>query len=92
MKAYPVIESMTKVQVGMLTVRVWRDEQEVLDEYQNEDIFKLVRLVYYGTGYPIPLKGVTKTEVAEEVAKLPRVNAVEVTHTVSGQGLIIYTQ
>lgn len=73
------IESMTRVQYGHWTVRVWKQEFLVEDKYDTEGIKKFVR------------KGVwqSKKHLATEVLKLDLVEAVEVVGK-NGNGLVLY--
>lgn len=75
-----IIESMTRVTLpNKLYIRVWRQESEVKAEYNNQDIHDVCkRNAHLDPG-----------EIAEQVCKLDRINAVEVLYN-DGSGLLIY--
>lgn len=73
-----VIESMTSFVIHPCHIRVWRQESDVQKTYDNEDIIAAV--VAFGSRNIV--------EIAQLVAVMPRVNAVEVTS--NGQGILIY--
>lgn len=75
-----IIESMTSFFVHPCHVRVWREETAVSETgvYDNIDILAAVKSI---DTYNI-------ATVAQLVAAMPRVNAVEATK--NGQGIIIY--
>lgn len=80
------IESMTKLRVLGMDVRIWRTESSVedaLDYMAKGDIYTLAAELKFGPNYP------STKDIAEAFAKLDRVAAVEVLSQ-SGQGVIIY--
>lgn len=79
---YAVIESMTKIVHNGFTIRVWRDQSTVKDYYNNVDLVAL----FITKGPPI-----TMASIVEALAKLDRVNAVEVTDA-DGNGTVVYTE
>ena len=82
-----VIESMTRVERGPYIVRIWRQEEVIVDKdtlkdgYDNDD----VRLVILR----IPWTSLNPKRIVEEVVKLPRINAVEVINR-QGDGIVYY--
>ena len=83
---YPCIESMTTLRVPQeaWTIRVWREEEELQETYDNRDlsgaVFEFIR-------QDVPFR--RKMVLAELLAALPRVNAVEVKDA-DGNGLVVY--
>lgn len=75
-----IIESMTRITLPNKTyIRVWRNEEQLLDQYNNNDIKTVANLNVH----------LTITQLAEKIAAMPRVNAVEVL-TGDGEGVLIY--
>lgn len=86
-KEFAVIESMTEFEFKGYDVRVWREEKELETAgYYPETHLRLMRELEDKYGKVSP----TRVEVARALAGVKRVSAVEV--TVSGQGLVIYTE
>ena len=78
---YPVIESMTVLHTASgLRARVWRNESEVKALYPNSDL------------YSESFRAMKEPHcLAEALAAMPRVNAVEVMRQGQDQGIILYT-
>lgn len=87
-KEFAVIESMFTGQVSnqdsheMLVVRVWRDEEEVREHYDNSDLEQCLE----------DNRDKKRHDIARAVAAMPRVNAVEVKELGSGMGVLIYRE
>ena len=78
------LESMTRADVGVFKVRVWRTETD-LSKVDNGDIHNLAFDIWINMKY-VPMNlGI----LAEEFEKLPRISAVEVLDQ-HGNGVIIY--
>ena len=93
MREFPVIESMTTIRLNNLIVRVWRDEIEVKDLYENHDLI-------HGNPYLTSViaefnegadRQLSPGRVARGIAMAARVSAVEVKDH-AGNGIVIYTQ
>lgn len=80
---FACIESMTKIGLHNCTVRVWRKEIKVLDSYDNSDVVAFAE-GYSSTNY-------STSDLAEAIARLPRVSAVEVLD-IQGNGIVIYPE
>lgn len=77
------LESMTRVEIGPITVRVWRTETD-LSKVDNADINNLANTLWVNMRHkPRP------EELAAEFEKLPRIAAVEVLN-LKGDGVLIY--
>ena len=83
-REFPCVESITKLRIGYFDVRVWRDESTV-GIYDNNDLMKLEKSLA-DMGKPDS----NEHDLALEIAKVPRVSAVEVTW--EGDGIVLYTQ
>ena len=79
-----VIESMSKYSPLGLTIRVWRSEAELKSRYSHNDIVKLIDRLSDNRSTPLHT-------YAQEIAKLPRINAVEVLDY-DGHGVLIYPE
>lgn len=79
MKKPSAIESMTRVEVGSITVRVWRTEPEVKEKYDNTDIQTAVRNNARSQF----------NKLAKVVSELPRVSAYEILDS-KGNGVVVY--
>lgn len=75
-----VIESMTRIVKHPWVIRVWREESDLQDRYDNSDIILMLDEQY--ADYP--------TKIAEAVLEMPRVNAVEVVDRIKGDGVVVY--
>lgn len=96
-KKYAVIESMFTCQIlaGNLsipkfTVRVWREEDQVKDCYDQKDLSSAcvnyeLRVITENDFQP------SNAELAEILIQLPRVNAVEVKDE-RGMGIVLYRE
>ena len=83
-----IIESMTTIHAGEWLIRIWREEEAApppLEGYPNQDLQAMAMSKTYGSK-EMP----TCFMVAEALAELPRVNAVEVKDAF-GNGVVIYT-
>ena len=80
-----VIESMTQCWVGIYRVRVWREETEVREDYNNDDIHRIVHSYFDVSEWNIP-------KLVEELSKLERINAIEVIHKHTGAGVVWYRE
>lgn len=85
------IESMTRLKVARLTIRVWRTEEQsaVID---NRDLLYWqsrwkgnVTDVEFSKEY----EGALMTKLAEELEKFPRIAAIEILN-LDGNGILIY--
>lgn len=85
-KEFPVIESMTTIKIARLTIRVWRDEEEVAEFYPNADL-ATAAAEYWRKDMGNP----TRAGLARLIAAMPRVNAVEVKDG-DGEGIVCYVQ
>lgn len=75
-----IIESMTRITLPDKTyIRVWRNEDEVKDTYDNSDLHTMTKMNPH----------LTMSQLAEKIATMPRVNAVEIL-TGDGAGVLIY--
>lgn len=72
---------MLKMTTRTLTIRVWRQEEEVKNKYDNSDIVQRVNLLHE--------REQTPSQVAKMITTMPRVNAVEVLDR-EGNGPLIY--
>lgn len=81
MAEFAVIESMTRVEMDGLVVRVWRAEGAVQPSYPMTE--REVRQA-------IPRGCWQRAEIVRAIAALPRVNAVEVLGA-DGCGVVVYT-
>src|SRR5262245_21914316 len=87
---FAIIESMTTIvlvehvnptSAGLL-VRVWRNEEELKEDYDNQDLIETAHHLYrYGEG---------KAGIARALGLMPRVNAVEVKTNMGGNGVVVY--
>lgn len=78
-----VIESMTNLSIysnvfGLCKIRVWRQETEIRDNYDNSDIIQLINKPWG-----------SRRELIEAIEKVDRVNAVEVLDR-NDNGTILY--
>ncbi len=95
-----VIESMHVVDVGNtlfgqlpLRIRIWREEDEVKDEYEWRELeghLTEKMEVWFQEKEWHPRK--LPRRFAEHILGLNRVNAVEVTNAFSGKGIILYKE
>lgn len=67
---------------NQLLVRVWRNENEIQEEYDNRDIEEAATTMFKN--------GAGKAEIARAIGLMPRVNAVEVKRNLSGNGIVCY--
>ena len=75
-----IIESMTRITLPNKTyIRVWRNEDTLQDSYNNSDLNSMANRNTH----------LTLSQLAEKIAEMPRVNAVEVL-AVDGEGVLIY--
>ena len=75
-----IIESMTRITLPNKTyIRVWRQEFELKDSYDNDDLSVVANLSIH----------LTPSKIAEKICELPRINAVEVLGA-DGAGVLIY--
>jgi len=85
-KGKRIIESLIALSIycvmEKMDIRVWREELEVKDHYFNQD---LIDLVY-------SRKDWTRSELAEALAAMPRVNAVEVKYAQTENAVLIYPE
>lgn len=88
-KKYPCIESMTTIKVDFLKIRVWREQTEIQDYYDNTDIQAFVNEIVQRE-FPYPVGQCDIEEISTKLAELPNVNAVEVKDK-CGNGVVIYT-
>lgn len=80
--SFAVVESMTRIKLPPLTVRVWRAEPELASGYDNLDLHELAWKAFMDChGNPAPIAAV--------LAEAPRVNAVEVVDE-RGDGCVVY--
>ena len=86
MKKFPCIESMTRVAVDGLVVRVWREEESIQETYENSDIAEEVRRI---CGAYYEASEASRKDIVAALVDLPRINAVEVTN-VNGDGVVVY--
>jgi len=88
-KEFPVIESMFKWTnpIDSTTVRVWRNEIEVKEEYDNRDLEKHCVLLMNGPG----MKGRYKSEMARTLMRFEGVITVEVVDS-KGRGILLYKE
>lgn len=84
MKPYPCIESTIDLYAYGWLVRVWIDEGEVKESYGNTDLKEDIRL-FVSTRPAASMK-----EIATYVAGKDRVNAVQVKHAATGNGIVLY--
>lgn len=89
---YPCLESITALACApeYWTIRVWREETELAEKYDQRDLFAAVQVFLHrkdADGNPEPVR--KKVVLAEMLAALPRVNAVEVKDD-HGNGLVVY--
>jgi hypothetical protein len=77
------IESTVDVRFGGLLVRVWREENELRDWYDNSDVTH--------TADKYLREGARLSVVVKHVAELPRINAVQVINEGRGEGVVVYT-
>lgn len=86
-----VFESMTKIGTGAYTIRIWREESHLPPNgYTFHDTTSLQMDVLNwlsAKGHRFQVK-----DLATFITALPRVNAVEITDTDSGKGLLIYPE
>ena len=93
MKKYAVIESTEEIEVGLpgddvyIKIRVWLDEEEVSSSYDNRKLVKSIE------DFADPWKDepASMKEIAEFVAGLERINAVQVIDLYDNSGVMIYT-
>lgn len=78
MKKQIVIESMTRIEMTKYTIRIWRQEKELKEEYDNHQLLDTAAALLKDR---LPIH-----EICEELASLDRVNAVEVLHKGNNQG------
>jgi hypothetical protein len=79
----PVIESVTKHETPEYQVRVWREQAEVMEYYPDtHEIDDALGPVHH-----MPLR-----YILEALRKLDRVNAIEVTRHIDGDGTVFYTR
>jgi hypothetical protein len=84
---YVCIESTLDFSVGYLKIRVWRNETAVKNKYSNQDIIQATRKLYRSSlQSQLSIK-----PFAELVAKMPRVNAVQVIDLTTNEGIVLYT-
>ena len=83
--SFAVIESMTTFQRDGLTIRIWQAEDEVLDSYDRSDLELRLGQILFNMDTPRIGK------VAEALANLPGVNAVEVKNA-KGNGIVLYKE
>jgi hypothetical protein len=77
-----VIESMTKAALwDDLIIRVWRNENELRDNYDNSDIYRVLQEL-------APYKPKSDL-IASTISNLERVSAVEILNR-HGNGILIY--
>ena len=67
-KEFVCIESLVEFTAGQYKVRVWRDENELQDSYDNMDLMK----------YAESISDLSQAEFARRIANFDRVNAVQV--------------
>lgn len=84
-KEYPVIESMTIVEILGLRVRVWRDEEVLQNTYDNSDIVRKVQ------SFPITGIATDKVGIVRTVLQMDRVTAIEITDE-RGVGPVVYRE
>lgn len=87
-----VIESMTRISLslGDYVIRVWRQEDKLKDEYDNEDL----KIAAYSISLPsreLRKKAYYYKTIAEMMLQIDRVSAVEVTHR-DGTGVVLYRE
>lgn len=76
-------ESMTRIVLGNYTVRVWREEPDLVVEPSNEDLIREAEFFYR---YDV---GGRRMELLKRLLEFPRVNAVEVID-LNGDGDVVY--
>lgn len=84
-KEFAVVESMTRLVVGIYIVRIWREEEDLRPIYEatrTELLAAIGKAASFGTPN-------TPAEIIRTVYTLERINAVEVVGE-SGQGVICY--
>ena len=85
-----VIESMTRiVDIPGITIRVWREENDLYRTYDKDDLLVEAWNVY-NRGRQTPSLGLVP-DLADALSKLPRVNAVEVIDG-AGNGVVVYPE
>jgi hypothetical protein len=82
-RSYAFIESTANMIAGKYLVRIWRHEPQLCDEYNNEDVWDAVRQ-YSPT--------MEKSALADLIAHMPRITAVEVQDRSSRQGIVLYVE
>lgn len=92
MPCFPCIESITELTCAQENwkIRVWREETELKDQYDNRDLNAVVFAFLRrkdAEGNPEPVR--RKSVLAEMFAAVPRVNAVEVKDS-GGSGVVVY--
>ena len=86
MSPYAVIESGLTMNTLSFQIRVWRQEESLDSPMDNWDIEQAIRNAESTS------KCCTAKDFTELVAKMPRVNAVEVKDRLNGKAVIIYTE
>lgn len=82
-----LIESMTKVQCGIFTIRCWRQETKKTDiPVSRNEVRKEISRAYT---FENRNKNFTR-RIAERILKMKRMNAVEILVTETGAGEVLY--
>jgi len=75
-----LIESTANMLVDKYTVRIWREEPELRNEYDNDDVWQIVRQCW---------STLKRGELAELIAEMPRIRRVEVQDRASREGVVL---
>lgn len=80
---------MTTIEDGDFVVRVWRDEDELKDKYDNTELIDAHNNAVYDSVKE--RKQFSKAAVAKRIIAVPRVSAVEVKDR-WGAGVVVYRE
>ena len=91
-----VIESMTRIQIYPYIIRVWRAEESVRGKYDNSDLDAAARKAandarVANDSDPVPCSPVD-VAIMKTLEAMPRVNAVEIVHKDTGNGMLVYPE